>query len=170
VRTERDIEQYGHPVDVVPLRWTFMGQMIRGAKDIRYQDSFSCCNRAIWQPLEQTSRGMGATVIYRGQRDDDKLRDPANDGIVVDGVMYRFPIHDWTREMVWRYVAEHRPDLVPPGYEDGEKTSRDCWDCTAYLDDNHRRIENLPAAQRHRVNALVTRWRDDVLTEIGVLP
>jgi hypothetical protein len=34
---------------------------------------------------------------------------------------------------------------LPPGYADGEKTGRDCWDCTAYLDDNEKRIGNLPS-------------------------
>jgi len=166
-RTDRELPKYGQPVDIVPLRWTALGQHVRGANDVRYQDTFSCCRRGIWEPMNALSRELGATVVYRGQRDDDRLRDPMADGTVIDGITYRFPIADWTRARVWQYVRDHASSLIPPGYADGEKTSRDCWDCTAYLEDNRARIDNLPAVQRHRVNALVSRWRDDVLTELG---
>jgi len=166
-RSDRDLPGFGQPVDVVPLRWTALGQYVRGKKDVRYQDTFSCCGRGIWAPLDRASRELGPTVIYRGQRNDDRLRDPMPDGAIVNGVEFRYPLATWSRQDVWHYVWANAPLLIPPGYGEGEKTSRDCWDCTAYLEDNRARIDNLPAAQRHRVNALIARWRDDVLTELG---
>jgi 3'-phosphoadenosine 5'-phosphosulfate sulfotransferase (PAPS reductase)/FAD synthetase len=141
--------------------------LIRGTNDIRYQDSFSCCNRAIWQPLDRLSRELGATEIIRGQRNDDDLRDPVKSGTVIDGVTINFPLADWTRQRVMDFVRATAPTLMPPGYDHGEKTSRDCWDCTAYLGDNQQRIANLPPYQRGRVNALIKQWRADVLAELG---
>lgn len=166
-RTDRNLPENGQPVDIVPLRWTALGQLVRGKSDIRYQDSFSCCNRAIWEPLHRVCKELGATEVYRGQRNDDRLRAPLKDGDLFDGMVMRFPIADWSRDKVWRHVCENASSLIPPGYAEGEKTSRDCWDCTAYLEDNGARIQNLPAVRRHRVESLVDRWRDDVLTELG---
>lgn len=162
----RDLKEWGQPVDVVPLRWTAMGQLARGGKDVRYQDAFSCCARAIWEPLDRLSRELGATVIYRGQRKDDKLRSPYNDGDVDRGVTLRFPLADWDRQRVQWFVKVNAPELMPPGYDEGEKTSRDCWDCTAYLGDNGVRIHNLPGEQHKRVNDVLARWREDVATEM----
>jgi phosphoadenosine phosphosulfate reductase len=169
IHTKRQIEKFGHPVDIVPLRWTVLGQAARDSHDVRYQDAYSCCHRAIWAPLDRACRGLGAKVIYRGQRDDDRLRDPLPNGAIVDGVMMLYPIAKWTRSQVVEYVMEKAPDLMPPGYGDGELTSRDCIDCTAYLQDNQQRISNLPARERKRVNDLLGRWRDDVLTEMETM-
>lgn len=166
VHAERNLAGYGHPVDVVPLRWTAMGQSARGGVDVRYQDTYACCNRGIWEPLDRTSRWLGATTIYRGQRNDDRLRAPVNDGFVDRGVTLRFPIADWSRERVVQFVKAQAAHLMPPGYAEGEKTSRDCWDCTTYLQDNGVRIAALPAPQFKHVNGLIARWRDDVLTEM----
>jgi 3'-phosphoadenosine 5'-phosphosulfate sulfotransferase (PAPS reductase)/FAD synthetase len=60
------------------------------------------------------------------------------------------PIENWTTEQVFDYLDEVGADL-PPGYGLGEKTGRDCWDCTAYLDENKRRIENLPEERKAEV-------------------
>jgi 3'-phosphoadenosine 5'-phosphosulfate sulfotransferase (PAPS reductase)/FAD synthetase len=165
-QTERKLPEYGQPVDVVPLRWTALGQLSRGSQDTRYQDAFSCCHRAIWEPLDKISRGLGATTIFRGQRNDDRLRSPMNDGDVDRGVTLRFPIATWTRQRVLAFIDRTAPHLMPPGYDEGEKTSRDCWDCTAYLGDNMHRIANLPPEQNKRLTSLIARWRDDVATEM----
>lgn len=167
IHSDREIPRYGHPVDVVPLRWTAIGQMSRGGTDVRYQDFYSCCRRAIWAPLQEMTAKLGATTVYRGQRNDDRLRAPIRDGYVENGVIYRFPIATWTRNMVLKYVGEHAHDLMPPGYAQGERTSRDCMDCTAYLQDNHERILNLPNAVFKHVNTILTQWRQDVLSELG---
>ena len=56
-------------------------------------------------------------------------------------------MENWTREQVKTFVQESCPELIP-AYYDKEQTSRDCWDCTAYLDENQRRIANLPTDRR----------------------
>ena len=64
--------------------------------------------------------------------------------ILVDGIELLMPIETWSTEQVFKYLKQVGAEL-PPGYAEGEKTGRDCWDCTAYLDDNKQRIANLPA-------------------------
>ncbi len=166
VRTERYLPHYGQPVDIVPLRWTAMGQLARGTHDVRYQDAFSCCNRAIWEPLDKASRDLDATDIYRGQRNDDRLRSPLKDGDEDRGVRMHFPLADWGRQEVREYVIDNAPHLLPEYYAMGEQTSRDCLDCTAYRADNAIRVDNLPDLEKQRVNGLITRWHRDVITEL----
>jgi 3'-phosphoadenosine 5'-phosphosulfate sulfotransferase (PAPS reductase)/FAD synthetase len=60
------------------------------------------------------------------------------------------PIYDWTDAQVFAFLEDVGAELAP-GYKAGEKTGRDCWDCTAYLSDNQRRIENLPEDKRFEI-------------------
>jgi len=168
ITTQRHLSVYGAPVDVVPIRWTALGQMSHGDRTSppRYQDPFGCCGRSLWEPMERVSRSMGATTIIRGQRRDDRQKAPISDGSVVDGIEYRLPIENWTRERVMDFVRAEAPYLIPRSYHEGEKTSRDCWDCTAYLADNRRRIDNLPAEKYRAVFETLTRWRRDVKAEM----
>jgi 3'-phosphoadenosine 5'-phosphosulfate sulfotransferase (PAPS reductase)/FAD synthetase len=167
-QTDRELEKYGRPVDVVPVRWTALGQLSRGLGGARYQDPFSCCNRGIWGPMDfYTRKRLKATTIIRGQRAADEQRAPLRDGQVVDGITYRFPLENWTRARVEEFVNDKVPSLIPHYYALGELTSRDCIDCTAYLADNMKRIENLPPVVRGPMSELLNRWRDDVLADLG---
>jgi len=165
--SDRELKAYGQPVDVVPLRWTVLGQLARGGADVRYQDTYSCCQRGIWLPLARASAALGASTIYRGQRDDDRLKGPYHDGDTIAGVPYRFPIAVWSRPQVLAFVREQAADLMPPGYDQGERSSRDCMDCSAYLEDNEARLRHLPPALFKRMETILVRWREDVLTELG---
>jgi len=167
VVTDRELHKHGRPVDVVPIRWTELGQISRGGTDIRYQDPFSCCYRGLWEPMDKASRTLGATTIIRGQRANDEQTDPARDGQTINGITYRFPLETWTRARVEEFVNDRAPELFPPYYALGELTSRDCVDCTAYLADNYKRIENLPPVVRGPMSELLNRWRDDVLADLG---
>jgi len=161
--SDRDLDQYGHPVDVVPMRYTGLGNMIEGTP-VKYQSAFECCARGFWHPMFDTMIRMGATEVFRGQRRDDLLKSPIKDGHVEGPITYRFPIYDWTRGQVAHYVKVNCPDLVPEYYSK-ELTSRDCWDCTAYLRDNDARIRNLPHEQRVKVSDILAEWRRDVNSE-----
>jgi 3'-phosphoadenosine 5'-phosphosulfate sulfotransferase (PAPS reductase)/FAD synthetase len=165
VKTNRDLQQHGYPVDVVPLRYTALGQMVGGRFGVRYQDHFSCCSRSLWMPMHFEAQRIGATEIIRGQRADDDMRAPVRDGEVIDGVTYRFPVQDWTRQSVVSYVEKNIPHLIPESYKLGEATSRDCMDCTAYLKDNAVRLRNLPPVVADRVNSVLRQWRADVVEE-----
>lgn len=163
VYQDRHLERFGQPVDVVPIKFTGIGHMISLAP-IKYQSVFECCSRGIWIPVHQKTRELGATVVYRGQRGDDAMKAPIQDGHVEDGILFRFPIQEWTREQVVDFVNERVPELIPEYYAK-EQTSRDCWDCTAYLHENIDRIHNLPPDKRAHVTDLLDEWRQDINNE-----
>ena len=167
MHTARYLNLFGLPVDVVPIRWTKLGVLLNNTGNApRYQDSYSCCARAIWEPLDELCRELKATTIFRGVRNNDMQKALVKDGDVVNGVKYHFPIHDWTRERVFSFVKEHASELIAESYLKGEETSRDCIDCTAYLWENKVRIKNLPVAQWKDLTHKLNQWRDDVATEL----
>lgn len=100
-------------------------------------------------------------VIVRGQRVEDDKKLPLRDGDVVDGITYRYPIQGWTTEEVFAYLRSVDADM-PLGYDLGEKSGRDCWDCTAYLDENKQRIANLPEDRKNEIKRRLGLIRDAV--------
>lgn len=153
------IEQFGWPADVVPVSATRDGHSVHGTKGLMFQSYLQCCARSIWVPMYEAMVKYGVTHIYRGQRRSDTRRAPITSGTVVDGITYLFPIEDWTREQVFSYCHEHCHEWIPPYYESGERTSRDCWNCTAYLDDNVERINALPTERRVAVISVINELR-----------
>lgn len=164
--TSRYLNLFGHPVDILPMRWSQIGVLTHGGGAPRYQDIYSCCNRARWIPMLEKCKELGATEIYRGTRNDDAQKIEIPHGTVVDGVSYYFPIANWTRARVLSFVREHAAELIPESYFLGEKTSRDCMDCTGYLADNQQRIKNLPIEHWKSVNQILNTWRDNVATAL----
>lgn len=138
-----NVAQNGWPVDVLPVRNSSLGRAIYGNDLPLMQPYLNCCAENIWFPLHRAVVECGATKAIKGQRREDEHKSTARDGETVYGVTYLMPIYEWTTQQVFSYLKDVGAELAP-GYEDGEKTGRDCWDCTAYLADNQRRIENLP--------------------------
>lgn len=145
-----DIEKNGWPVDVLPVGNTHLGRAITGNKGPLMQSHLECCARNIWFPLFQGTIDLGVKTIIKGQRAEDRRKSVATDGLSFAGVTFEMPIQDWTEKQVYAYLKEVGAEL-PPGYKEGEKTGRDCWDCTAYLDDNMKRISNLPRKKQEIV-------------------
>lgn len=161
------IRRCGFPVDVVPVKYSLQGDVLYGAQAIRFQSYYDCCRQVIWEPLHRASWVMGVDTIYRGQRKDDVRRAPIQSGDADPyGVRVIFPIHDWTREQCIDYIKRECPELWCE-YYDTEKTSRDCWDCTAYRDDNIERVRNLPEEQRTIVEKRLELWRRAVVEEMS---
>ena len=142
------IRKHGYPTDLLPVNRTVMGNTIRSFKGVAFQPWVTCCNANIWLPGAFAVEQLKATDVYRGQRDNDKARNPATDGTVVDGVTYHFPLAKWTRDEVRECVAKNLPEYFPAYYRTGEDTSHDCWDCTAHLEDNVVRINALEPERR----------------------
>jgi len=144
VRTDQpsNVREHGWPVDVLPIRNTPLGVSLYGEAPLM-QSYLHCCAENIWFPAHKAVLDCGATKAIKGQRKSDDHKSTARDGTSVYGVTYLMPIYDWSEGDVFRYLNEVGADLAP-GYAMGEKTGRDCWDCTAYLTENQRRIENLP--------------------------
>lgn len=165
--------EHGFPVDVIPVRLTGIGHTIHKTVGPRFQSYLMCCNANIWGPMTEAMNRLGATVVYRGQRKAEKKTAPIASGHVHEGIRYEFPIEDWTREQVRAYVEERCPDYVPEYYRNGEDSSRDCWDCTAYLEDNAKRISVLSGPKkevvRHRLNLLDRAIYDEHMNIMEVL-
>lgn len=168
IHADRNLKTHGIPVDVVPVKFTALGSIVQGAP-LKYRTPYECCAEALWAPMHQTCLKLGVTTIFRGQRDDDARKAPIEDGQEVEGVTYRFPLAKWTRQQVVEYVEANCHDLIPESYKLGEGTSRDCWDCTGYLDENVQRIKNLPDDKKSVVMARINEWRADVAAEMGDL-
>lgn len=145
------IARNGYPTEVVPLNYTPIGRsIVKGAEAFRVQPHFACCSENIWLPMHTEMKRRGIKRIIRGQRRDERRTAPIENGHVdADGIEYVFPLEDWTEQQVFAYLEEVGAEIPP--YYATEKTSRDCWDCTAYLDENIERIRNLPDEKRAEV-------------------
>lgn len=144
------IEKNGYPCDVVPLSYTPMGRgHVKSAGDFRLQSYFQCCAENIWIPMQLEMKKRGITKIIRGQRKDERRTNGTSSGYVEDGIEYIFPLEDWSEQQVFDYLRLVGAEI--PEHYAREKTSRDCWDCTAFLDENVERIRNLPDDRRHEV-------------------
>lgn len=138
-------ELNGTAVDMVPERHTLLGQMIFGPAT-RYASNLHCCASNLWLPMVKAVLELKATTVYRGQRANDVAKSPIRSGHVdASGVRYEFPIENWTREQVWSYCSDVCNEYIPHYYFLGENSSHDCYDCIAYLDENTRRLRNLPS-------------------------
>lgn len=126
------IELHGPPTDFVSIKNSAVGKATTDEPGIKLQSWYECCARSFWIPLQQAMQGIGATVIYRGQRDLEDYKAPISDGDVIDGVTYRFPIQGWSEAQVEEYLISQGV-AIPSHYEFTSK-SLDCMHCTAYLD------------------------------------
>lgn len=157
------IRHFGWPVDAVPVHATREGRALHGTAGRVFQSYLQCCSRSLWEPMRLAMAAHSVTDVYRGQRQDDRRKAPVRSGVTDEfGVTYHFPLEDWTREQVFAYCRSECPDLIPDYYAAGEASSRDCWNCTAYLDDNVARIRALPPQRRVIVLEVLRDWRAEV--------
>jgi 3'-phosphoadenosine 5'-phosphosulfate sulfotransferase (PAPS reductase)/FAD synthetase len=151
IKSSQSIERDGYPADVLPIASTSMGQQFEGERTRRFQSRYSCCAAAQWIPMQQAMRDMGATVVIRGQKRADDRTNRIPSGTVIEGVRYEFPIEDWTDERVIDYLTSLGVEL-PANYQ-YMNTGLDCWNCTAYLDQNAGKFdymrEHHPDKYRH---------------------
>lgn len=166
VRTDQpdDIARCGWPTDVVPTLNTYWGLLSTGKDAPKMRSFIECCASNIWFPLNRAVRALGLTRVVRGQRREERRRSPVRSGHVEDGIEYVFPIEDWTSDQVMSYLRSVNADI--PSYYESEPTSRDCWSCTAYLDESAARIRNLPEPLREVVMLRVRTIRDAVSSEM----
>jgi len=164
-----NIAERGWPVDVLPIENTALGKAISGNEGPAMQSCLECCAINIWIPLYQGIKDLGCTKIIKGQRMDDRRKSTSQNGQIIDGIEYIMPIEDWSEKQVFDYLAKAGADM-PPGYGLGEKTGRDCWNCTGFLDDNLKRIHNLPDSKREemlRRLAIIDKAIDDQRVRYG---
>ena len=169
IRTDQpgDLRENGWPADVVPVNSTRFGKMIAGDDGSPLIQSYlNCCANNIWIPLHQWLVDNGYTRAITGQRAADARKSIATHGTIANGVTYLMPIEGWSDDQVWSYLREVGADLAP-GYARGELTGRDCWDCTAYLRENAKRIANLPQDKWREVERRIQAIEDAVTAQWG---
>lgn len=138
------LERHGYPADLLPSSHTELGCLADGVRHPLLQPYFQCCHDNLWLPLHQATFDLGATLIIRGQRQEETKKAPLRSGDVIDGIEYFFPLEDWSGAQVRAYLAQQEIAL-PPHYAAFD-SSLDCWSCTAYLGENIGKLGYLEQA------------------------
>lgn len=170
IRGTQNIAEHGFPVDVLPIAATSLGALCEGHEGMRFQSRYSCCAAALWGPMRRALSDWGAKVIIRGQKRCDAKRTPLKNGEVIDGIEVRFPLYEWTDAEVRDYLIGRGVAL--PGNYELMTTGLDCWNCTAYLDENKGRLEYMrlrhPEKFAH-VSAVLKAYRGTLEHELAPL-
>lgn len=143
VKTAQNIESEGYPTDLLPISHTSMGQQFEGPQPHKFQSRYACCAHALWIPLQREMKERGATRIIRGEKRCDAKRSQLTDGMLIEGITYRFPVYEWSDAEVLAYLREKKVE-IPRSYRT-LSTGLDCWNCTAYLSENRRKLDYLHA-------------------------
>ena len=136
-----NIAQYGYPSDVLTAWDMPAGRIGDDSRNRKMQSPMTCCAANLWLPAMQACNDMGATLIIRGQRNEETKKSPVHSGDVVDGVEFWFPIEAWTREEVRTYLASE--GVTIPAHYDYVDSSLDCMTCTAYMSENVGKFEYM---------------------------
>lgn len=132
----------GLPVDVLPMDWTVIGQLMTSRKSVTLQAYTACCYENIARPLMTRAHQLGITHLIRGQRNAEGHRGLARDGTSLGGIQFVQPIENWTKDRVTAFVAQH---MELPEHFQFEHSSMDCYDCTAFVKDSRDRVEYMKA-------------------------
>jgi 3'-phosphoadenosine 5'-phosphosulfate sulfotransferase (PAPS reductase)/FAD synthetase len=127
----------GWPSDIVPYRYTTVGNMVHGASEFKVQGRYDCCWRSMMLPMYEQMVFDGVTCIIRGKRhvEDDKTG-LMSGHVDRNGIELQFPIYEWTGAQVRAYLKAQGVEL-PRFYAHGGNHSVDCMHCTAYWEDGH---------------------------------
>ncbi len=125
------IAEHGWPVDVLPVRNSFLGRLVDWNDGPLLQPFTACCGANIWGPLQAEMRRIGATLVIRGQRNSEETKSIIRSGAIIEGVEYWFPLEDWSENQVFAYLDEQ--DVEVPSYYQFTGTGLDCMHCTAWV-------------------------------------
>lgn len=118
--------------DIVPCGSTGFGQMM-GHEGPMLVDRYTCCFKALMEPMYERMKADGITLIIRGQKNDDDKKPPLRSGSVLDGFEFLYPIEDWNADRLFQYLTDEGAPL-PRYYVDGMTSAPDCMSCTAWLE------------------------------------
>ena len=124
-------EVHGLPSDLIPLHNTSFGLMASDAVGTKIVSGYECCSANYWQPTAKALEEIGATLVIRGQRNEEAAKSPIRSGHIEKGVEYLFPIENWTKDEVLHYLESCGFDV--PEFFHFEESSLDCINCTAFL-------------------------------------
>lgn len=166
VRTNQplSIELNGHPVDVLPVNYSSIGQAVTSHKNIKLRTYFDCCAENQWIPAHLKIEELGITCVIRGQRQAESHKNPIKSGEVLDGVEYVFPILNWSDQDVLEYLKSKNIEITER--LSMSHSSLDCWNCTAYVADSKERFEYIKKhyPQEHEKVVNLLKKIDNVVT------
>lgn len=120
---------HGIPSRIVPLYNHPQVGFIQHAhgERILINDWLGCHQSLVNQPMNDYVQNSGASLFIMGQRDDEGyMEQPKTNG----AAEVFLPISEWTGAIVFEYLASI--GVKPPKhYQEGIRTSLDCWNCPA---------------------------------------
>lgn len=134
---EAQNKENGIPSDVVPIKWTKLGQIVSGEKPMMVQSYLQCCFENITAPLINFCRNNGITGLIAGQRNEEGQKGIARNGVEIDGIVRWHPIEEWSEQQVLDFVGLH---MEIPSHFKFKHSSMDCYDCTAFVAESHDRV------------------------------
>lgn len=170
VRTNQplSIELNGHPVDVLPVNYSSIGQAVTSHKNIKLRTYFDCCAENQWIPAHLKIEELGITCVIRGQRQAESHKNPIKSGEVLDGVEYVFPILNWSDQDVLEYLKSKNIEITER--LSMSHSSLDCWNCTAYVADSKERFKYIKKhypKEHEKVVNLLKKIDNVVTTELS---
>ena len=121
--------QFGIPSDIVPASGTQAGQFF-GHDAPLIQDRYSCCFATIMRPMHDRMIDDGITLIIRGQRNDDSLKNPLRSGATDGKLELLFPIETWTAKQVLDFLNTKMAPI--PRFYEMLNEAPDCMTCSAW--------------------------------------
>jgi 3'-phosphoadenosine 5'-phosphosulfate sulfotransferase (PAPS reductase)/FAD synthetase/2-polyprenyl-3-methyl-5-hydroxy-6-metoxy-1,4-benzoquinol methylase len=142
-------ERDGVPTDLIPVDNNGLGLYVSAGAPALV-GRYDCCARALMNPLHETMRRDGISLIVRGQRDDEYQRPPLRDGDAMDGFSFHYPIQAWTSADVQQYLEDNQLP-VAPFYRAGMRRAPECLHCTAWWDEGRSRYMREHHPKEHAV-------------------
>lgn len=133
---------YGLPVDVVPTKYTALGDYFWGKGGVRVCSRFDCCMANVWRPTEAYLRKAMPECVIRGDRGVERVVSQSD----ANGVHFEFPIFDWTTKQVHAYLRADQSGLVQERHFLEAGSSLNCVTCTAHFKDQK---QQLPYMRKH---------------------
>lgn len=149
-----DMALNGFPFEAVPESLTRAGELATGIKPPIYvRPRLECCWSNIMYPVIERLQSDGVTLIIRGQKGSDKLKNNSiRDGSIEGGYEMLFPLQDDTDDDVLRWLDTHYPEYVHPAYSMGDTSLTDCLHCTANYGDGEGNRSKYPQIVAQREN------------------
>lgn len=144
-----DRELNGHPSPVV------LSDQPVFADVLRTRSQFDCCFANIMLPLHKFTLGLQPDLILRGQRNSDEHKNPIAHLNESDGIVYAYPIADWSDEQVDLFLADRLPDFYNTCSD-----APDCMSCTGYWGRGYQdwlesEAPDLAAVRKERIRSLI---------------
>lgn len=124
---------FGLATDLVPVDNTQVGRLLSG-RAAKLVSRYDCCAKNLMLPMHQRILDDGITLLIRGQRDDEYVKQPMRSGDVEGGLEVLYPIQDWSGALVSSYLKENGHPIAA-FYERGARRAPECMGCTAWWDE-----------------------------------